>query len=164
MDKTLGKNRSGFTLIEIMVAIIVIVVGVLGAMMYRYHTAINARKADVKIASARIGLMLLEGWNGMGGNLYSDPNNTYDPVGQFSSTELTIRAGTGPGGLTDEFGSYRIEAKGVRVNYFATLSSQDVTDQPRVLNVHIAWSHNYGADSLPGEYRSTKLTTYVDNR
>lgn len=163
MHRTSRKHRSGLTLIEIMVAILVIVIGVLGAMMYRYYSVLDARKADVKIASARIGLMLLEGWNGTGGYLTSEPGNSYNPETQFDSAELTINSGvTGPGGFTDEFGSYHIFANGVKVDYFATLSSQDQAGQPRVLNVHIAWPRNYRADSLPNGYHSTKLTTYID--
>lgn len=67
------ENRSGLTLIEIMVALLVIVVGVLGAMMYRYYSALDARKADVLVGASRVGLLVLEGWKGAVGNPAYDP-------------------------------------------------------------------------------------------
>jgi prepilin-type N-terminal cleavage/methylation domain-containing protein len=69
------KSVKAFTLIELMVAMVILIIGVTGAMGYRYHSALNARKADVQITAARIGLSLLQNWKGYGG--YSG-YSTYD--------------------------------------------------------------------------------------
>ncbi len=91
------KNSSGLTLIEVMVAITVIVIGVLGAMMYRYHSALDARKADIKIGAARVGLLLLEDWKGRHGiTLPSDIVETdLNVTGSGGNYTVTLGGGTG---------------------------------------------------------------------
>ena len=91
------KIRSGFTLIEIMAGLLVIVVGVLGAIMYRYNSALDARKADLHMGATRMALLLLEEWKGMSGAPY-DPTKI--------ETDLSI-----------------IAMKGTAPNYTATISS-----------------------------------------
>lgn len=80
----------GITLTEVVVTIVIITVVATGGMSYRYHSAANARKADVQITAARLGWLMLDSWKGQGG--YSgfsdydiiegpdpwDPND-YDP-------------------------------------------------------------------------------------
>lgn len=68
-------SLAGLTLVEVMVAIVVIMIAVIGAMGYQYHSALDARKADVQITAARLGSMLLYDWKGSGG--YSGYSN-YD--------------------------------------------------------------------------------------
>ena len=75
MAETPVKNRSALTLIEVMVAITVVVIGVLGAAMYRYHSALDARKADVQVGAGRVALLILEGWKGAAGDLNYNPSN-----------------------------------------------------------------------------------------
>ena len=91
------KNRSGLTLIELMIAITVIVVGVLGAMMYRYHSALDARRADVKIGAARVGLLLLGDWKGTRGTTWpSDISETgLNVTGSSGNYTVTLAGGTG---------------------------------------------------------------------
>ena len=61
------KSAAGITLIEVMVTIVVISIAVVGAAGYRYHSALNARRANVQITAARIALLMLESWKGQGG-------------------------------------------------------------------------------------------------
>ena len=152
------RTPCGVTLVEVMVAIVVIAVAVIGAMGYRYYCALDARKADVQITAARVALLLLEGWNGAGGGLDYDPE-----AAQFNSTELPVSSEEGSPAVPDGFkglGSYHIVAN--RVNYYATLSYKDTTDGPRVLNVSIAWLHDYQEWTDSDTYQSVKLTTYAD--
>jgi len=67
MEHRLGKARSGLSLIEVMLAVTVIAVGVLGAMMFRYVTVLDARKADIQVGAGRVALLILEGWKGAAG-------------------------------------------------------------------------------------------------
>ena len=75
----------GITLMEVMVTIVIITVVATGGMSYRYHSAANARKADVQITAARVGGLMLESWKGQGGfSGYSkydleDGTDPYDP-------------------------------------------------------------------------------------
>jgi len=94
------KFASAATLVEVMAAIIILTVAVLGAAAYRYFATLDVRKADVQITAARLASMLLDSWRGSGGHSgYSnydlvegsdplDPNDydtdydydTYDPT------------------------------------------------------------------------------------
>ena len=89
--------RSGTTIVEIMSGLLVIVVAVLGAIMYRYHSALDARRADLHMGATRMGLLLLEEWKGMSGAAY-DPTKI--------ETDLSV-----------------IGMKGTAPNYTATISS-----------------------------------------
>jgi hypothetical protein len=154
------RQNSGLTLIEIMVSIIVIVIGVIGAMGYRYYCALDARRADVQITAARLGSMFLESWKAAGGYPASDPMNNYNPVDLAHIPEVSISSSgsTGPGGFNDVFGNYLVVTN--RVDYYATLSYQEVGAEPRVLNVCVAWMpHNQPWDT--SEYRSVRLTDYA---
>lgn len=94
MKKTSRKNRSGLTLIEIMVAITVIIVGVLGAVMYRYSSALHARKADVHAGAGRVALLILEGWKGAAGNPAYDPSSDIG-LEVLNSDDIDISASGG---------------------------------------------------------------------
>lgn len=164
MEMILKKQRIGLTLIEIMVAIVVVVVAVIGAMSFRYYCAVDARKADVHMTAARIGWMLLEDWKGTGGRLPGHAAGSYDPLAAFDSTELPITSAVGPATPSGfaALGSYMVTAN--YVNYYATLTYKVKTaSDPAVLNVCVAWGRPYNVDTLPTEYRSVKLTTYSNN-
>jgi type II secretory pathway pseudopilin PulG len=73
-----AKFATAVTLIEVMVAIIIMSVAVLGASGFRYYAAMDARKADVQVTAARLASLLLSGWKGSGG--YSGYSK-YDFIG-----------------------------------------------------------------------------------
>lgn len=151
------KYRAGFTLIEVMIATVIFIIAVLGTSAYRYSAALSARRADLQTAAARTGLLLCEGWRGIGGA------DTYDPVGYFSS-DLDIATSPGPA-VPDGFtplGSYKIVFEST--DYYATLSWKDVSPGLRALNVLVGWDQmGRGTDSLQDANKLFKLTTYVEN-
>lgn len=59
------KHSKGFSLIEVMVAILILSIAVIGTSGYRYYTALDARKADMQATAARVALMLCESWGGL---------------------------------------------------------------------------------------------------
>ena len=151
-------NNRGVTIIEIMVAITIVLVAVIGAAGFRYYSALDARKADVKITAGRIGSLLLEGWVGIGGQ------PTYDPVAEYG-TEMNISVNAAgpavPTGFT-LLNSYQIVIN--RANYYATLSYRDSTPtQAGELNIFVAWLHGYQAGTVSSSDPSVKFTGYVNN-
>jgi len=68
-----SKPSGGFTFTEVMGAILVLTVAVLGTSAYRYHATLDVRTADLKTTGARMACLLCETWRGT-----SDPN-TFDP-------------------------------------------------------------------------------------
>ena len=150
------KFLPAVTLIEVMVAIIILSVGVLGAAGYRYYCALDARKADEHITAARLGLLLLESWNGV------NASTDYDPVAEFGS-ELAIEpiyevpeiplAGFGL------LGVYRITIGSV--NYDAMLLWQDVSDGLRAISVIVVWGRDTDISDFWNSSKSFRLTTYT---
>lgn len=151
------KFRSGIGLVEVMVAILILSVAVIGASGYKYYAALDARKATIRITAARIGLLLCENWRGVKGA------ETYDPINHFGS-DLPITASNGPAPLEDFtlLGSYTIVLNGF--NYYATLSWKDVDAGLRALNVVVVFPlRGQEIVDFTGADKSFKLTTYTLN-
>ena len=155
-------QRKGLTLIEVMVAAVVIVVAVLGAMAFRYVTALDARKADIQISAARVGLLLLEGWKAEKGV------NTYNPASEFTSGIVIVSTSAGGPAVPTGFaalgvgGSGQFQIKDNQTYFYATLSYKDVANQPRKLNAIVGWRPGAAQGSGSGATQNIKLTAYVN--
>jgi len=154
-----SKPSAGFTFTEVMGAIAVLTVAVLGTSAYRYHATVDVRKADLKTSGARIGCLLCETWRGV-----PDPN-TFNPTSHLGTdlTILTLTSYQGPGTPTghNELGTYAITVDGEE--YRATLFWRDVAPGLRALSVTVVWDwdrQNQSFGNLPPS-KSFRLTTYV---
>lgn len=158
------KSRTGITLIEVMAAMVIITIAVLGASGYRYYSALDARKAAVQSTAARIALLLSENWRGLGYDRITD----FDPVSHlvFPDSDMTIAAsGIGPdyaSGFT-LLGRYEIHVNDAR--YWAALSYTDDDAGLGTLNTVVAWAQRPAAsDGITITLDKTfKLTTFVSN-
>jgi hypothetical protein len=156
---TLKKHtcRKGASLIEAMAAITVLSIAVFGGSAYRYHSTLDARRADRQMAAARTALMLCESWKGVQGD------QTYDPTAHLGS-DLAISTGSGPEapeGFT-QLGSYEVVSNDVTC--YVTLSWNDVTTGLRALNVAVDWAQrDLGETSLDDVDKTFRLTTYTLN-
>ena len=161
MKSSAQTKRSGFTIIEVIVALAVILVIVIGALSFQYYCAADTREADVRAGANRLALLMLEGWRGSGGQV---PPSTagFDPVAEFGSLVPISTTSIGLAGVGPELGKYKIVAN--RANYFVTLSYNDTVDPTlRTLGVTVAWGRNYKAEELDEYVRSVALTTLVEN-
>jgi len=165
-----SKSTAAFTIIEVMVAILILSVAVIGASGYRYYAALDARKAAMQATAARIGLLLCESWRGLNGI------ETYNPAAYFGS-DLVIAANpvfdfsaghaiTGP--IVNEsftpLGIYSIVADGA--TYYAILSWKDINTDLRALNVVIAWElrgRGVTAQTDVAGLKLFELTTYTSS-
>jgi len=164
MNRRKIKLNSGLTLIEVILAATIVIVAVIGAMGYRYYSALDARKADVQLTAARVALMFLDSWRGAGGRAPTDTYNIYNPLNlSVSDCGLQVNAGGGPevpSGF-NLFGSYCVVAGGA--NYYATLSYQDDSGTGlRVLNVMVAWPEKYPNGEYSNSNRIVRLSSKVD--
>jgi prepilin-type N-terminal cleavage/methylation domain-containing protein len=157
-DKSVRRIK-GMTLIEVMEAILVLSIAILGASGYRYYSTLDARRADMNSTGARIGMLLCESWRGAAGS------QTYDPVANLGS-ELTITSV----GLSGRFsiadftalGGYLVVADGV--NYYAAMGYKDVSSGLRALNVVVGWAQRDQGPTTPADAdKLFKLTTYTLN-
>ena len=151
------KRAGGLTLVEIMVAILILSIAVLGASGYRYYSSLDSRKAELHTTSARIGTLLCESWHGTNGD------EDYDPVAHLSS-ELAITPFTSvSSSMTPGFtalGEYQVVVDGD--SYYAALAWADVAAGLRALNVVVVWTQRDGRRSDVGDpTKAFRLTTYT---
>ena len=170
------KCGAGFTLVEIMVTIVILVIAVLGTSAFRYSAALNVRQADLKTTAARIAQMLCESWRGASDPNMFDAETALDLEASFGSDFAAIfdidDTEDGPV-VTEGFtlsGHYEIEIgdpnSGAATSYWATLSWKDVAPGLRALNVVVEWDPRSSVTDYywhSAHQRSFKLTTYVTN-
>jgi len=162
MTNIYNRHPRGMTLIEILIATVVVLVVVTGIMAYRYYSALDAKKAEVRAMAARVSLLLLEGWKGTGGAI------DYDPEFAFAS-EFPISVSVfGPeipadysGTVFNLLGTYEIILE--NVYYYTTMAYLDETlTEPQTLNICTAWRHDYQQGSISDTDKSIRLTTYTE--
>ena len=152
-------HAHGVSLVEVLLAAVIVMVAALAAVGYRYSVALDTRKAQEQMHAARLGVMLLEGWKGWAGRADFAPEINYQ-------TKLNIAPatqGTAVAGGFDMLNRYKIVSDGV--TYHAMLSSKDATPtEPKTLNVKITWSQDRQNDTLSSNLiKSIRLTTYAGN-
>lgn len=161
MNRTITKNsnknhnRSGLSIIEALISVIVVITAILGTASLRYQAVLDSKRAEVGMAASRLALMLVESWRGLQGT------TAYNPVTELGA-QLTIESDSGPtqpDGFT-VLGSYAIVLN--NASYYATLSYKDANASLRQLNVTVSWEQKglTGA-SLDSSDKLFALTTYV---
>jgi hypothetical protein len=149
------KTKKAFTLMEVIIAAIVLVIAVIGTSAFRYQAALGSRKADLYTTAVRMGVMLCEGWAGEGGTA------TFNPVATFSPQLDIIDSNSvgAPTGFT-ELGSYEIIVDNFK--YFATLSWKDMGYKIMALHIVISWDQrDQGINTAAAANKNFRLTTYV---
>jgi prepilin-type N-terminal cleavage/methylation domain-containing protein len=174
------KFSKGVSLIEIMVAVTILSVAVIGASGYRYYAVLDANEADEHIAAARIALLFCESWRGTGGS------TTFDPITYFG-TALPVTDDSGFGGfgtigsetLTfNTLGNYQVVLDGI--DYHVLLSWADINPSLRALNIVVGRlnrssrnqagfyetnpeeQYQLSESTGPDAYKLFKLTTYTE--
>ena len=155
-----GKHTyKGLTLIEVMISVLVVVIGIVGAIMFRQYSAFNARLADVHANAGKVGLLVLEGWKGTAGRLDYNPHTEI-------GTEVLGSADISIGEISD--GQYPVQLTGgTNTYYYVRLTySEDVdgdgSDDPGILKLMVEVTY-YGRGSqnktLPS--KTVKISDFV---
>jgi Tfp pilus assembly protein PilV len=145
-------NRNGFSLLDVVIASVVLIIAILGTASYRYYSSIDQRKAAMQTSAVRAAQLLYESWRGVQGAA------TYNPTA-YTWADMTISVGSGPtipSGFTS-LGSYAISTNDF--NYTASLSWQNVSSGLRAVNVTIAWPTS-GSGTPDNSYTLTSYTLY----
>jgi Tfp pilus assembly protein PilV len=150
----LRGNRNGFSLLDVIIASVVLIIAILGTASYRYHSALDERKAAMQNSAARAALLLCESWRGVKGDTTCNPT-------AWNLSGVTISAGSGPAvpsGFT-ALNSYAITTN--NYSYTATLSYQNIVGCTglRALNVTLAWPTS-GSGTPNTSYTLTSYTQY----
>lgn len=152
-----GRRRwSGLTILEVMISAAIVLLVVLGTAGVRYHTVINARKAEMQLRAARLGSTLCESWRGVDGSKGFNPVVATAPVAKLTS----VSQGPATDAAYTVLGHYY--HKDDNVNYYLTLAWQDVSSGLRLLNVQIAWNQrDEGVAAFTDVNKTLSLTTYA---
>jgi len=144
------KNRKrGFTLIEIVITMAILLIASLGVINYQYYAIKSAKIAQTKISATRLGTLILENWKSFGGS------DTYDP------TELNL----GVVKLTSVENKYLITVDDVP--FYLTLSARDIDSSEitgvtlRELSVFVQWNSDYLQEIPQSSDPATTFYTYV---
>ena len=150
------KKYKGLTLIEVLLAALVLSIAILGTITYRYYSALDGRRALIHATATRTAQLLTESWQGTNGS------QSYDPVSHLSCDNLTITTGIGPqapDGFTS-LDSYELLFNNMK--FYATLSYKDLQPGLRALNVALAWSQrDKSENNLDDMDKLLQLTTYA---
>ncbi len=149
------KFLDGFTLVNVLLAVLLLTIAFLGASFYRYRSALDARGADIHITAARLASLLCESWRGVRGT------ETYDLTADLDS-ELeieTIYEGPEVPAEAGLLGYYIISIEDI--DYYTFLWWSDVSPGLRSLNVAVSWNWRNSDSWWPWNYKTFKLTTYT---
>lgn len=84
MKETRRLHQRGFTLVEVVIAILVLSIISLGVFSFQVHAVKQTKRAAAKMTAAGIGSLILENWKSAGGA------GTYDPtVHNFGISKLS---------------------------------------------------------------------------
>lgn len=155
-----GRSLRAFTVLEVVISILIIMVLVNGVLGYQYFSTRDVRLSEVQASAARLGLLLLESWKGSGGD------GGFDSVLQFG-TELDIEAvADGPAVPEDpeaafvKTGSYGVQFE--TTYFFVTLSKAEATEQkPPILNAVVAWRPDYTPGELNGTESAVRFSSFM---
>lgn len=155
------SDRRGFTLTEVMISVLIVMILATGAMGYQYASVRDVKVSEVQASAARIGMLLLESWKGQQGD------TSFDPAEVFNS-EMTIQTSAiGPdvpdnsaGTPLNKLGSYETVLH--NVHYYITLSYENESAlEPMLLNAAITWRRDYGQGDLTGDELFVRYSTFL---
>ena len=140
----------GVTLIEVMLAIVIVSMIVLGASGYRYYALLDVRKAEMRNNAATIALLFCENWRGRGFTATFEPQ--YD---DSLGSELDFED------VDTDSKTYTININGVR--YYTALAWLELGEELKALNVAVRWAQRQRLEDggPPAPDKSFYLTTFV---
>ena len=152
-------RSKGFSLVDTMVSLVILVIAVLGVSKVRYYTTLDTQKAERQTTAAQTAILLGETWRGTKGS------ESFNPVAQLGA-DLTITQTTAPKtqGKKDAEGFFLLDNYKLtldQVNYYATLSWKDIDKDLRALNVLIAWAQNGQASDSQSTDKEFEVTIYA---
>lgn len=141
------KFKKGVTITEAVVAGVVLVIGLLGAMSYQYHAVKQERMAWAELVAMRTGQMVIEDWKSKDGEISYTPENLDDEFVEETEDVWTISIDGLP--MTITFGYNDVE----------TNATKGIT--LRRLNVKVQWQRDYSDDSVDDDSPSFEVNSYV---
>ncbi len=144
------SQRYGFTLVEVMMSVAIIIIVALGTLSFQYYSVKDSRTSEAQTTATRLAQLLLEDWKSTGG----------DPLYDATTLGLGFLTPTPPTAL----------------NYIITLDNQtfhlSMAQQPistdtvagvtlQELSVTVSWRKDYGNGAVSGSDHTLTFTTFV---
>ena len=141
-----NKAKKAFTLLEIVIASVILAVASLGVLIYQYYTIKHSKIAGAEMIAVRSALLILEDWKSTGGA------EDYDPT--------SLNMGWTRFGMDYDM---TIDQLPIRMNLASAIVETDTDAEVilKQLDVQIKWSKDYSDTDLDSDNRDFTLTTYV---
>ena len=164
MKKYQPPSRRGFTLLELIIAAVIVGILSVGALGYEYHAMRNVRHAEVQVMASQVGKTILDVWKGLRGVNYYDPATLLGTKLAISSSAIGPTPGAdSDGGLFTTLGRYQVVSDAV--TFYVTCSYKEPSVlNPKTLNVAVAWRKGFQAGNLNTDAFEVRYSTfYGDN-
>ncbi|MEN8126841.1 MAG: prepilin-type N-terminal cleavage/methylation domain-containing protein [Planctomycetota bacterium] len=139
MESKQRHKTQGFTLVECMVVMLILMITIGGIMSFRYYSVLSAERAEAQLLAARTAVAISEAWRGQRGADDFDPTQqSFDSHFQILPASIITVSKTSPSGALF-LGSYWVEIEGRR--FQASLMYENSADVPnaRLLHVVMYW-------------------------
>ena len=148
------SQRDGFTLVEVMVSVAIIVIVALGTLSFQYQSVKHSRTSEAQVTATRLGQLLLEDWKSTFGDAGYDA----------TSLGLGFVASTPPA-----TGNYLITLDNQTFYLQKTQQEVDIPNNPdpvagitlQQLSVTVRWRKDYGNGAFSGSDPTLTFTTFV---
>jgi prepilin-type N-terminal cleavage/methylation domain-containing protein len=151
------SRRDGFTLVEVMVSVAIIVIVALGTLSFQYQSVKHSRSAEAQVTAAYLGQLLLEDWK-----------STFGDSG-YDATALGLGF-VAP--IYPETGDYKITLD--NQTFYLTKNQQLAPPMPdganpdpvagitlQQLSVTVKWRKDCGNGAVSGSDPTLTFTTFV---
>lgn len=147
------NHASGFTLVECMMAALILMILITGLMGFRYYTVFNAELAENQLLAMRTACLLSEAWKGQNGDLEFDPlSQDFDD--NFEVSRLSGAGRTRYLGLSS-LGSYQVRLDNKEFEAELFYGKMWGLSRLRSIHVIVRWQDHHG---LEHEYHLPTLT------
>ena len=149
MNSNHYTNVRGITLVEVIVAMVVLTIASLGALSYQYHAAVQAKVGNSQVTATRTAQLLLEDWKSTGGSTQYKPSTL--ELGFEQQNDLSY--------------GYFITVDGLPM--YINLAHKDVAYDDsagitlREISVTTRWRKDYKEGRIATDDTSLVLSTYV---
>lgn len=153
------KSVRGMTLIEVVVATVIISIAAAGALSYEYHAASQTKMASAYAGAVRIGDFLLEDWKANGGSTFyaNGVPNIHSPLNLRMGFVKIADADT------DADGVYRVSSNDIPMQ--VELQRLETADYQQLipLRVTVRWRNDFTNDVINNTIPSSAivLNTYA---
>jgi prepilin-type N-terminal cleavage/methylation domain-containing protein len=148
------SRRDGFTLVEVMVSVAIIIIVALGTLSFQYQSVKHDRSAEAQVTATRLGQLLLEDWK----STFGDAG--YDATSLGLGFTVPIPPATGDYKITLDNQTFYLQKNQQLVNIpnnpdpVAGITLQQ-------LSVTVRWRKDYGNGAVTGSDPTLTFITFV---